>query len=365
MAGQGESSDEKTEQPTERRLEKAFQEGEIQLARDPFLFAMVLCGVGLALSAPRLAELLKGFAGYIYDAYPATGGGLMVEGRPDHILAEALRLILIGTSVGAGALLVCVIVVALALRRFRVPFREIKPSIGNVSPAKGLARLFGSEGLIRNGIGALKVVVVIAVAIWAGKPLVGPAQGFVGGSLDVDLMRRTGEALAPLAVAMLTTLALFSGADIALRFFQNQRRLRMSRHDIHEEVKEQEGDPHIKARLDRIRRDRRRSGRHSLKDADVVVTNPTHFAVALKYEDGTRRAPFVVARGAGLMAQWIMRRARRYGIPVLRYPKITRRIFFSTDIDAEIPDTVFEDVARILLLVYTMRKPAGPAGVRR
>lgn len=364
MAAGSESSGEKTEQPTDRRLEKAFDQGEIQLPHDPFLFALMLVGVAFAAIAPQLAEYLKGFAGYVYDAYPTVGGGLLSDGRPDRIIADAMRVLTAGALVSTGIMLGVVILVALALRRFRMPFKEIKPSAENLSPAKGLTRIFGSEGLLRNGMSAIKVLLLAGVIAWSGRDLIGPARGFVLGSLDVDLARRIGAALMPVAISTVLMLGLFAGVDFGLRYFQNRKRLRMSKQDIREEVKEQEGDPHIKARLERIRRDRRRGGRHSLKDADVVLTNPTHYAIGLKYEESGRRAPFVVARGAGLLARWIMRRARSYGIPVLRYPKVTRRIYFTSSIDDEIPDEVFEDVARILLVVYAMKKPASAVGIR-
>lgn len=364
MAAGSEASAEKTEQPTERRLEKAFEQGEIQLPHDPFLFALMLVGVAFAALAPQFVDHLRSFTGYVYDAYPSVGGGLLSEGRPDRIIADVFRVLVIGVLASTGIMLCVVVLVAFALRRFRLPFKEIKPSAENLSPAKGLTRIFGSEGLLRNCISAIKVLLLAGVILWAGRNLIGPAQGFVLGSLDIDLARRIGAALMPIVIATVVTLGLFAGADFGLRHFQNRKRLRMSKQDIREEVKEQEGDPHIKARLERIRRDRRRGGQHSLKDADVVLTNPTHYAIGLKYEESGRRAPFVVAKGAGLLARWIMRRARSYGIPILRYPKVTRRIYFTSSIEDEIPDEVFEDVARILLIVYAMRKPASPVGVR-
>ena len=364
MAAGGESSEEKTEQPTDRRLEKAFEQGEIQLPHDPFLFALVVVGIAFAAAAPLLAGYLKGFTGYIYDVYPTVGGGLLSAGRPDRMIADLMSVLAIGVLASTGVMLVVVILIALALRRFRMPFKEIKPSVENLSPAKGIARIFGSEGLLRNCILAAKALLLAGVIAWVGRSLIGPAHGFVHVSLDVDLARRIGAALMPIIVAMVVMLALFAGGDFGLRYFQNRKRLRMSKQDIREEVKEQEGDPHIKARIDRIRRERRRKGQHSLKDADVVLTNPTHYAIGLKYEESGRRAPFVVAKGAGLLARWIMRRARSYGIPVLRYPKVTRRIYFTSSIDDEIPDEVFEDVARILLIVYAMKKQAPAVGVR-
>ena len=364
MAAGRESSEEKTEQPTDRRLEKAFEQGEIQLPHDPFVFALVVVGIAFAAAAPLLAGYLKGFTGYIYDVYPTVGGGLLSAGRPDRMIADLMSVLAIGVLASTGLMLVVVILIALALRRFRMPFKEIKPSVENLSPAKGFARIFGSEGLLRNCILAAKALLLGGVIGWAGRSLIAPAHGFVHVSLDVDLARRIGAALMPIVVAMVVTLALFAGGDFGLRYFQNRKRLRMSKQDIREEVKEQEGDPHIKARIDRIRRDRRRKGQHSLKDADVVLTNPTHYAIGLKYEESGRRAPFVVAKGAGLLARWIMRRAWTYGITVLRYPKVTRRIYFTSSIDDEIPDEVFEDVARILLIVYAMKKQAPAVGVR-
>ena len=166
----------------------------------------------------------------------------------------------------------------------------------------------------------------------------------------------------PLALATGVLLAAFALSDLLLKRLMTRRQLRMSRHDIKEEMKESEGNPEVKSRLRQLRRQRRGTSRkHPLKKADVLLTNPTHYAVAVVWQPGQGSAPMVIGKGAGLFARRLRLLAWAAGVPILREPALTRAIFRTTEIDAEVPEDLYTDVARVLIYVYRLRGKPLPA----
>ena len=347
---------EKTEAPTERRLEKAFEEGSIQQPQDFYFLAAVatlLAGLPLwLLLAGAVTEMhRRGFA-----AIPGLGAGFGVDVFVD--LLEAVRLPLLGATV----FFVVSLAVGFAQQRFRLAARPLRASFGNLLPTKGLARLFGAQGLAQSGMAALKVAVATSVLGLLLLPLLGP--GFL--RADIWTAASAGAFAArvawPLALAAFALLAAFAFADLLVKRTMTRRQLRMSRHEIKEEMKESEGNPEVKSRLRQLRRQRRgTSRRHPLKTADVMLTNPTHYAVALVWQPGRGTAPMVIGKGAGLFARRLRLLAWAAGIPILREPALTRAIFRTTDVDAEVPQDLYTDVARVLIYVYRLRGRTLPA----
>lgn len=346
---------EKTEAPTERRLEKAFEEGSIQQPQDFYFLAAVvafLAGVPLwVFLASSIGDMhRRGFA-----ALPGLGAGFGIDVLGD--LLETVRLPLLG----AALFFAMVLAVGFAQQRFRLTARPLRATLGNLLPSKGLARLFGAQGLTQSGLAALKVSVTILALGLLLLPLVNP--GFLRADIWTadSALALAVRAAWPLALATVALLAAFALADLMVKRLMTRRQLRMSRHEIKEEMKESEGNPEIKSRLRQLRRQRRGTSRkHPLKTADVLLTNPTHYAVALVWQPGRGSAPMVIGKGAGLFARRLRLLAWAAGVPILREPALTRAIFRTTDIDAEVPETLYTDVARILIYVYRLRRKPLP-----
>lgn len=356
MSSDQNDRDDKTEEPTQRRLDKAHDEGELQIASDPFLLAVMLVGVGLLLAVPLWFASLKGLLGYFYDTYPQTGDGLASSHGLLPLLSRGQLWTLAILTIAGGAFVAVVLAGAAALRRFRVPFRPIKPDLANVSPGRGIHRIYGREGLTRSALNCAKVLATLACLSVVAYNVVLPRLMHFSFEDRSALVATLVNALIPLLAAALALLALFAAGDVVLRYFQNRRRMLMSHQDIRDEMKEQEGDPHIRARLKKIRRERRRKSRYALADADALITNPTHYAVGVKYVLAERRAPFLIDKGAGIAALRLIRASRRANVPILRYPSVARNLFFNVAIDEEIPESLYEDVARILLVVYQIKE---------
>ena len=350
----GEDGAERTEQPTDRRLERAFEGGEFQFPRDTYIFAHVVVGLIIFVAAPGLLMglkplLLRAADLFRYDHPPIE----TIAGT----LAETLGFLGLALGLMMGIFLVVAVVVGFGQQGFRVVLRPLKASMSNVSPVAGLKRVFGAQALMTNGLNLLKLVIVTIIVAITTLAFTGPVA-FVANLAAVDVLpQRAIQSMAPLLVAAAVALLIFAATDFGLKYFQTRRQLRMTKQEVKEEFKESEGDPHIKARLARLRRERRQKSSYRLRDADMVLVNPTHYSVALKYEAEKHSAPIVIAKGAGEAALRIRTEARQWGIPVLRYPEVARGLFFRTNLDEEIPESLFEEVARILVLVMNMRRP--------
>ena len=353
-SSEGGDSGERTEEATERRLERAFEGGEFTFPRDTFIFAHMVCGLVIFLLAPALLLSLKPSLFRLADLFGRVD-------PPDDAIAGVVKKSLIDLSITLapmmGAFLLITLLIGFGQQGFKIAFKPLKASLSNVSPISGLNRIFGGQALVTNGLNLAKLVILTTVVAMVAAVFATPLA-FYGGLAATDVLpQRAISVLAPLLIASAVSLLIFAAVDYGVKFFQNRSRMRMTKQEVKEEYKESEGDPKIKAQLAKLRQQRRQSSSYKLREADMVLVNPTHYAVALKYIAEKHAAPIVIAKGAGAAAGRIRTEAREWSIPVLRYPEVTRALFFKTDLDAEVPETLFEEIARILVLVMNMRRP--------
>lgn len=356
MAESGDSQ-EKTEEPTERRLERAFEEGSLMLPQDTF----ALGGwIALLASLPLAAWAASGMVARSADVMAA------IASRGVDAKSLALAMARDGLVPVGGmllAFLAVAIAIGLAQQRFRIQFRPLRASFENLSPARGFTRIFGAKSLLQTVFNAAKLL--LAVLLF-GVALHALHRGYV--ALGVGATAREAGKLALEATLILLPLALgmlgaFALVDLLVKRTANRAQLRMSRQELKEELKESEGRPEVKSKLAELRRKRRTTSRkHPLAKADVMVVNPTHFAVALLYEPGRMGAPIVIAKGAGLVARRLRWLAWRASVPIMRVPPVARRLYREVDVDEPIPDDCFAEVAQILVRVYQMRRREGATG---
>jgi flagellar biosynthetic protein FlhB len=237
--------------------------------------------------------------------------------------------------------------------RFMVRFASLRFDISRLSPSRGFKRLFGPDGLIELLKATVKLILMGGIAWFLLADRIGefallPWRGDAGFSKYVailSLQLLVGAGIVQALVAIL---------DIAIVRFRFQSRHRMSREDIKEEFKETEGNPHTKSRIRRLQRAKRRNMTKAVQTATVVVTNPTHYAVALAYDKTISAAPCITAKGADLVALRIRELAKASSVPVVESPVLARALF-RLDLDVEIPPEHYKAVAEIVAFVWRLK----------
>lgn len=346
---EGSESEDRTEAATPKRLEKAREEGRAPVSRE-LAAAAGLGGAVLALmlAAPaashalavRLQRLLAG---------PVLPAGEALRGAAWAGLAAAAPLL--------GAVVVAAAAAVLLQTGGLVNAKALKPDPARVNPLAGLKRLVGPEHLFEVLKALVKLGVLGCVTWWALSgmlPHLGASLVWTPGALLDRGMRD----VLHLMLLVLGGQVAIAALDVAWTRWRFARGLRMSREDIKQEHKESEGDPHVKGRIKQMRMARaRKRMMAAVPKATVVITNPTHYAVALAYERGTQAAPRVVAKGADAVAARIRDLARENKVPLVANPPLAR-VLFRVELDAEIPAEHFQAVAEIIAYVWRLRGQA-------
>jgi len=345
--------DQKTEQPTAKRLEEAFKKGNVPFSREVTNF-MILAMLALTVSwfAPTIMIDMKNLLVPFLDkadSLPTDRVGL------GQLLSKAA----FGSLAIIAAPLICVIIAVMASSLMQnglvLSNDPVMPQLERISPLKGLKRMFSIRSVMEFIKSLLKIGIVGYVAFIAVYPEMGHIRQLPGSSVMAMLMF-----LATVAMRMTlgVAIAMFFIAifDLMFQRFQYTKSLRMTRQEIREEYKQSEGDPIIKQRLRRIRMERaRKRMMASVPMADVIITNPTHFAVALQYDTATMKAPTVVAKGKDLIALKIREIAEEHKVPIVENPPLARALFDSAEIDEEIPFTHYEAVAKVISYVFGLK----------
>ncbi len=346
---------ERTEAPTPKRLRDARQKGDVAHSDEVVSIGVLLLAI-LALRAlgPQLwqnmqALLVEGLAQPIPEFTRASAQQYARE-TAWHTLRALLPLlgIVAGSAVALNILQTGPLLAG----------ARLKPQLSRINPGSGLKRIFSFDGLFRLAKSLLKFVIIAAVvgltlrAQFADLATlstlsVGQATARLA-SLGFDIAFR--------AAGVLFLLALL---DYAWQRRQHMKRLRMTKHEVRQELKETDGDPHIRAAIRRRRQQLLNRMIAAVRTADVVVTNPTHYAVALKYDAVSMPAPMVVAKGQDYLALRIREVAREAGIPVLEEPPLARALHNSVQVGQYIPASLFRAVAEVLAWVYALRARAG------
>ncbi|TCH97159.1 flagellar biosynthesis protein FlhB [Roseococcus sp. SYP-B2431] len=341
-----EATEDRTEEPSPKRLRKAWEEGQVALSREAVGFATLMASaLGAALLMPGqirgLAAAMRGSFSRAHEMEPARAG------------AEWLGLFLgLAWPVAVAAILGAV-VATLAQTRGAISLSQLVPSLSKLSPATGLQRILGADALLEFLKTVLKIGVVAAALWFVAADL--PGLSAMLETPPSEIFAAAGRGVARLVLTTLAAFALLAGLDLLLVRHRHLERLRMSRQELKEEMKESEGDPQIKGRMRQLRESMgRRRMLAAVPKATVVVTNPTHYAVALSYEAGQAAAPKLVAKGVDSMAARIREAAREAGVPIVPDPPLARALH-RLEVEAEIPNEHWEAVAKIIAYVMRLR----------
>lgn len=343
----------KTEEPTPRRLEKAREDG--QVARSTELTSSTIILVGVLFAMQRAPETVRGLRNTMTEALShITISDLTPSQAIDTMRSNTSALL-----EAAGPLVVAVAMAALVATVSQVGFgfypKKIAPSLEKLDPLKGLQRIFSRKGVAE----LIKSIAKIALASWVAWEVIDAASG----SLPTLVLQAPREILG-YAGAELSGMVLWVGGSlgiIAVFDYLWQRReqhqeLKMTKEEVKDETKQSEGDPKIRGRFRKAQQELSKNRMISeVKTADVVVTNPIHFAVALRYAPDQMGAPTVVAKGAGDLAARIKQAARKAGVPILERRSLARSLFRTVDVGQEIPAALYRAVAEILAYIYGLR----------
>jgi flagellar biosynthetic protein FlhB len=348
-----ESALERTQQATPKRLADAWRKGQIPRSRDLTAAAVTLAGgvalyiLGGSVGGAVLGLMSRSFSFSRAEALDANRlAPRFAEAAGDAFLALAPVL---------GVVLLAALLAPLALGGWSFSMEPLAPKLERLNPLQGLRRMFALRSLVdlAKALAKFGVVAVVAVIVLWGEA---PALLALGGEPSAQAIAHAfaliGKALASIAAGLL----IIAAFDAPYQLWQYFSRMKMSRQEIRDEYKETEGSPELKARIREMQQQlARRRMMQEVPKADVVVTNPTHFAVALRYDDRRMRAPVVVAKGVDLTAARIREIATEHAVPIFEAPPLARVLYRNVEIGEEIPASLYVAVAQVLSYVFQLR----------
>jgi flagellar biosynthetic protein FlhB len=344
----------KTEDPTGRRLDEARKRGQVANSRE--VNNLLMLGVF------SISVLLFGgtAAGAIYKAtMPFIESPDLVPADFEHLVALGWKLL--GVLLVAGAVPLALAIIAAigaGYLQFGLVFSTdgIMPKLDKISPLAGLKRMFSMRSLAEFVRGLLKLAVVGSIAMFLILPEVAHLNKLIGMEM-IQLLGETKALLAKLLIGVVSIVAAIAAIDVIYQRLQHMREMRMSRQEIKDEFKETEGDPLVKGRLRQLRMERtRRRMMAQVPQSDVVVTNPTHYAVALKYDPNSMAAPKMMAKGVDQVAAKIREIAKEHGIPVVENPPLARGLFAAVDVDEEVTPEFYKAVAEVISYIFKLKR---------
>ena len=348
-------SDDKTEAPSSQRLQKAREDGQIVMSREAMNFVALLGGfAGIFMVLPYLVtdfvhvmQVLMANAGTV----PMAQGGLL--NSTDHAIEAGLKL---AVPMAATVAVLC-LGGGFLQTGFLIHPESLLPKFERISPLAGFKRIAGG-GTLPDTFKALAKFAIFAVVLWNISKGAIPSAPRMVGLEPGPLLKMMADLGFRAASAMIMAQLVIAGFDIFWMRFRHISKLKMSREDLKDEYKNTEGDPHVKGRQKALRaKAARQRMMAAVKTATVVVTNPTHYAVALVYERGGGGAPRIVAKGMDDVAARIRDIAQDNRIPIVANPPLARALF-TLPLDSEIPAEHFKVVAAIIAYVWKLKRPA-------
>ena len=349
-----ERGQEKTEEATPKRLEKASDEGQIARSRELGTTLLLMTGgVSLLMFGTTLAERFQGVmrSSFSFDRDAVFDSSYMIShlGRSLDSVIDVVVLVLVLLMI-AGA------IGSISLGGWLFSSKPITPKLSRMNPLEGLQRMFSAKALVElfKAIAKFSLVALMAsMILW---------------HMRSELLSLGQESLVPAithavwilvwsALGMSSATIIIAAIDVPFQRFENAKKLRMTRQQVKDEYKDSEGKPEVKSKIRQLQRELAQSRMMaSIPEADVVITNPEHFSVALKYDINGSGAPVVVAKGADEIAMKIREIANINEVPLLRSPQLARAVFFSTEINDEIPASLYLAVAQVLAFIFQMRQ---------
>lgn len=355
-------SHDKTEEPTAKKLEDARKKGQIARSKElSTALVLVASGVLFLFMGGLIAQVLHDLFIRMFtlsrdESYDPTkmfaAWGEMMSSVAVPVLAFMIVTMVAG------------IVGSIALSGYNFTWESVQPKASKMNPVSGLKRMFGMNGLVELLKSFAKFFFIMGMALWA-------FYIFRNEALHLDLEQYPDNMFHALDILewafLMLTLGMIPIAvfDVPYQMYKHNEEMKMSKQEIKDERKNADGDPQVKGRIRRLQfQAASRRMMQEVPEADVVVTNPTHYSVALKYEDNGNRAPVVVAKGVDEMAMHIRKIADAHEVPIVPSPMLARAIYYSTDENEEIPEALFMAVAQVLAYVFQLNNFKSGKGKR-
>jgi flagellar biosynthetic protein FlhB len=355
-----ESDLEKTEPASPRRLEKAHEEGQVARSRELVTFVMLSTGLGCLwatgeLMANNLGSALRN--GLQFERAAAFDASQMLMQSASVVLHALQALVPL-----LAAMLLAALVAPMLLGGWLLSGKSLMPKFSKLNPIAGIGRMFSVETLVELVKTIVKSLLVGSIAWWVISGNLQTIMALMSEPVH-EALAHTLQLVASSCALIIGSLLLVAAIDVPYQLWSHHKKLRMSREDLRQEQKESDGDPQVKAQIRRQQQQMaKRRMMAEVPKADIIVTNPTHFAVALKYSDKDMRAPRVIAKGTDLVALRIRELAQEHNIPVLEAPPLTRALYRHTALGAEIPADLYAAVAEVLAWAYQLQRQTTEGG---
>lgn len=349
-----ESDLEKTEPASPRKLEKSRDEGQIPRSPELSTFAVLItAGCGLWLMGGHLTSQL----------FTLMRDGMKVPrdvGFDSSLLLDRLFDQSFDALFAFSPFLILMFLVAVTapmlISGWLFSWKSLEPKFNRLNPISGVGRMFSLNSLIELAKALLKAALIGGAGVWTIWHHKEAVLSLIAAPLAVGA-GHMGNLIVMSFLAIAGTMVLIAAVDVPFKLWDHYRQLKMTKEEVRQENKETDGDPHMKARIRAQQREMARKRMMAeVPKADVIVTNPTHYSVALKYEDGKMRAPRVVAKGSHLLALKIREIGQQHHVPLLEAPPLARALYHHAELGDEIPQTLYNAVAEVLAYVYQLRR---------
>ncbi|MDG1486184.1 MAG: flagellar biosynthesis protein FlhB [Porticoccaceae bacterium] len=368
------TSEERSEEPTAKRLEKAQEDGQVARSQELGVAAMMIgiaCFMYLfgGFLLTKLSEVFV--SGFVFDRKAVFSDNLL----PATFGIQALDSLLVMVPIFALAVVIA-LGAAGALGGFIFSLKALAPKASKINPLAGFKRMFGMKAIVDLTKALTKFTLVGGVLFLVVSQ---SFDRFIAlGFMDVGpAMAEAGKIIAGGTVLVTLTLIIAAAIDVPYQIYEFNKKMKMTKQEVKDEFKDTEGRPEVKAQIRRKQREMAMGQMmEAVADADVIIVNPEHFAVALSYDPSSDGAPVLVAKGVDFIAQGIREKAAETGVPLFQSPTLARALYFTTDINQSVPESLYYAVAQVIAYVFSLNsvgrgggaaekpQPEVPAGMR-
>ncbi|MCE2869847.1 MAG: flagellar biosynthesis protein FlhB [Oxalobacteraceae bacterium] len=359
-----ESSEEKTEEPTSRRLQKAREEGQVARSQELPAAAITIAALSMILitGGMLISKLSEAFSsGFNFDRKLVHSSNLLPaifahELLESYLLIAPLLLLTAAVAIASSG----------ATGGFLFEMGAVAPKFSKLNPMNGFKRMFGMKAAVELGKALLKFTLVSGAVAWVLMDNVGTLNKIGRMALEPGMLI-AGEMLTRSSLIMACALVVIALIDVPFQRWQFMKQMRMTKQEIKDEMKDMEGRPEIKAQIRRRQREMSNARMmDKVKDADVVITNPEHFAVALAYDPNGDSAPILLAKGADAIAARIREEAKKHGVEIFQAAPLARALYFTTEVNHPVPEDLYYAVAQVIAYVFNLASiRPGAAPVQR
>lgn len=360
---------EKTEEPTSKKLEDARKDGQVAKSQEICnAVSLIALFLTLRFAGVYIGESFLNVIKYIYGVIPEfteLTGGYISTGDFVRILRFALLRIIILLLPVFGVGVVIALLTNILQVKWKVTSKPLQPKLNKLSPLSGIKKIFSKKKLVDLGLSIAKLLVIFGV-VWN---YINGMGGLISLLFDMQINTGVGQIcsiVVDLGFRISVVYLLVAVLDLIYQRWKFHKDMMMTKQEVKDEYKNSEGDPQIKGKIkQRMMEASRRRMMQAVPEADVVITNPTHFAVALKYDTDVADAPYVVAKGQDFLAQKIKEEARQAGVEIVENKPLARMIYHNVDIGGLIPPELYQAVAEVIAMVYNIRDRKGEGSRNR